>query len=123
MKSIKFIELNADLLEKIHQFFPSKKYKTQSHLFYEGQVPISGYLILDGSIKISKKKKLKKILSAGSVIGVDELIQKKPVDVSAEVYPNTELCFIDKTTLLEIIKKETLDLSKTLKKVFEIKHD
>ena len=123
MKSIKFIELNADLLEKIHQFFPSKKYKTQSHLFYEGQIPISGYLILDGSIKISKKKKLKKILSAGSVIGVDELIEKKPVDVSAEVYPNTELCFIDKTTLLEIIKKETLDLSKTLKKVFEIKHD
>ncbi len=123
MKSIKFIELDADLLEKIQQFFPSKKFKTQSHLFYEGQIPISGYLVLDGSIKISKKKKLKKILSAGSLIGVDELIQKKPVEVSAEVFPNTELCFIDKTTLLEIIKKESLDLSITLRKVFELKHD
>ena len=61
MKNIKFIELDSDLLEKIHQYFPSKTYKTQSHLFYEGQIPISGYLILDGFIKITKKKKINEV--------------------------------------------------------------
>lgn len=122
MKNIKHIELSRELLEKIVSYFPTKKYKAQSHLFYEGQIPISGYLIIDGSIQISKKKKFKKLLTSGSVVGIDELLSKKPVDISAEVFPNTELCFLDKSTLLELLKMENLDFSKYLKNVFGIKY-
>lgn len=111
MKSLKHIEISSELIKKITAYFPSKKFKSQSHLFYEGQIPISGYLILNGSIQISQKKKLKKILQAGYLIGLAELINKKPITVSAEVFPNTEVCFLDKTTLLEIFKDKESELT------------
>lgn len=117
MKSLKHIELSRDLINKITTYFPSKKFKSQSHLFYEGQIPISGYLILDGSIQVSYKKKFKKMLNAGYLLGVSELLNKKPIQLSAEAFPNTEVCFIDKTTLMEIFQgadKELLVLFKTL---------
>jgi CRP-like cAMP-binding protein len=117
MKSLKHIELSRDLVNKITTYFPSKKFKTQSHLFYEGQIPISGYLIIDGSIQVSYKKKFKKMLNAGYLLGVNELLNKKPIQLSAEAFPNTEVCFIDKTTLLEIFQgadTELLTLFKTL---------
>ncbi len=117
MKSLKHIELSRDLINKITTYFPSKKFKSQSHLFYEGQIPISGYLIIDGSIQVSYKKKFKKMLNAGYLLGVSELLNKKPIQLSAEAFPNTEVCFIDKTTLLEIFQgtdPELLTLFKTL---------
>lgn len=102
MKQLSHIELSSDLIKKITSYFPSKKYKTQSYLFYEGQVPISGFLILDGSIQISQKKKIKKMLRAGYLLGVFELLNKMPIEISAEVCPDTEICFLDKTTLMEL---------------------
>lgn len=121
MKQLSHIELSSDLIKKIASYFPSKKYKTQSHLFYEGQVPISGFLILDGSIQITQKRKLKKMLKAGYLLGVFELLNKKPIEISAEVYPDTEICFLDKTTLLELSKSPENELSH-LFKIFTMRH-
>ena len=112
MKSLKHIELSRELIDKITAYFPSKKFKSQSHLFYEGQIPISGYLIIDGSIQVSYKKKFKKMLNAGYLLGVNELLNKKPIGLSAEAFPNTEVCFIDKTTLLEITQGADTELLK-----------
>ena len=110
MKSLKHIELSGDLIDKITAYFPSKRFKSQSHLFYEGQVPISGYLILDGSIQVSYKKKFKKMLNSGHLLGVSELLNNKPIQMSAEAFPNTNVCFIDKTTLLEIFQGDDIEL-------------
>jgi CRP-like cAMP-binding protein len=119
MKSVKHIELNSDLIDKITDYFPSKKFKSQSHLFYEGQIPISGYLVLDGSIQVSYKKKFKKMLNAGYLIGVAELLNKKPIQLSAEAFPNTEICFLDRTTLLEIFKGHDVELVALFKALIE----
>lgn len=119
MKSLKHIELSRDLIDKIVAHFPTKVYKSQAHLFYEGQIPIAGYLVIDGSIQISKKKKFKKMLQKGSLIGVSELINKAPSTISAEVFPNTLLCFLDRTTLLEIYTKADKELSSLLKNILE----
>ena len=115
MKQLSHIELSNELIKKITSYFPSKKYTTQSHLFYEGQVPISGYLILEGSIQISKKRKLKKLLNSGHLLGVFELLNKKPIGISAEVYPNTEICFLDRTTMLELSNSPDSELFQLFK--------
>lgn len=119
MKSLKHMQISNELITKIIQYFPSKKFKSQSHLFYEGQVPISGYLILNGSIQISYKKKIKKILNAGHLLGLAELLNKKPILLNAEALPNTEVCFIDKTTLLEIFKGTDTELLTFFKSLLE----
>lgn len=120
MKSLKHIELSSDLVQKITSYFPSKKFKSQSHLFYEGQIPISGYLIIDGSIQVSHKKKFKKMLNAGYLIGVAELLSKKPIQLSAEAFPNTEICFLDKTTLLQIFSDPKNELIEIFKQLYEM---
>lgn len=119
MKQISHIEISNELIKKITSYFPSKKYKTQSHLFYEGQIPISGFLVLNGSIQISQKRKFKKILKPGYLVGVFELLNKKPIQISAEVYPNTEICFLDKTTLLEMTEKPDSELFALFKPFLE----
>ena len=119
MKSLKHIELSSDLVKKITTYFPSKKFKSQAHLFYEGQIPISGYLILDGSIQVSHKKKFKKMLHAGYLLGLNELLNKKPIQLSAEAFPNTEVCFLDKTTLMEIFSGPENELVTFFKSILE----
>jgi CRP-like cAMP-binding protein len=119
MKSVKHIKLSSELIKKITSYFPSRKFKSQAHLFYEGQIPISGYLILDGSIQVSYKKKFKKMLNAGYLLGIAELINKKPIKLSAEAFPNTEICFLDKTTLLEILQGHDIELVDLLKPLLE----
>ncbi len=119
MKFLKHIELSRELIDKITAYFPTKVYKSHSHLFYEGQIPISGYLVLDGSIQISKKKKFKKMLQSGSLIGVAELMNKIPSPISAEVFPNTQVCFLDKSTLIEIYQKADSDIVNLLKQIAE----
>jgi CRP-like cAMP-binding protein len=109
-------EVSSDLIKKIAKYFPAKKYKSQCPLFYEGQIPITGYLILAGSIKIKKKKK-EKILETGSIIGIFELMNKTPSQISAEVLPNSNICFLDKTTLLEFFNNPENDISSLIIKL------
>ena len=119
MKLIKHIELKKDIISKLLSFFPIKTFKSQSHLFYEGQIPIVGYLVIDGAIKITKNNKQQKILKPGSLFGLSELIHKKPSKISAEVLPETSLCFLDKSTILEIAGQADNDITSLLKQIFD----
>ena len=59
------------------------------------------------------------MLNSGYLLGISELLNKKPIQLSAEAFPNTEVCFIDRTTLMEIFQgndTELLTLFKTLYK-------
>jgi CRP-like cAMP-binding protein len=119
MKNISHIEISKDLMKKIISFFPSKKYKLSTTLFYEGHIPISGYLIIDGSIQISTKKKFKKLLQKGALVGFYDLVNKKPSIIKAEVFPNTEICYLDKTTVIEMSKNADPELSLFMKEIIE----
>lgn len=120
MKLSKPIELSRDLVKKITAQFPSQIYKTSSTLFYEGQIPISAFLIVDGSIQISKKKKFKKLLSSGALLGLSDLFNKNPSSISAEVFPNTEVCFLDRTTILELCTKVDTELATLMRELLEM---
>ena len=114
MKLHTHIKLTADLIKKITALFPVITYKVNSTLFYEGQIPISGYLLIDGTIQITNKKKMKQILNPGTLLGVQELMLKKPSNISAEVFPNTEICYLDKTTLNNLCNEDDSDLAQFL---------
>jgi hypothetical protein len=59
------------------------------------------------------------MLNAGYLLGIAELINKKPIKLSAEAFPNTEICFLDKTTLLEILQGHDIELVDLLKPLLE----
>ena len=115
MKWIKQINLTETLIEKLKELTTVRTFSLKSPLFYEGQVPIVAYLVLRGSIQLSKKKKLHQILRPGMLLGGNALLEKKPSDVTAEVLGNTTLCFIDRSTMLEIENNDS-ELAKILLK-------
>ena len=111
MNKINSIKLeNKDIVE-IKKLSPQKKYSTCSPLFYEGQIPIVAYLLIDGCIQLLKNKKIKKILKPGSLIGLNELMTNTPSKLAAMVQPESTLCFLDKSTILEILHDNKSALS------------
>lgn len=128
MKGREHIQIQQETIDELLTRFPVRTFKTHSHLFYEGQVPISGYLIISGNIQISKKRKSKKILNKGTLIGINELLNKNPIGISAEVFPNSEICFLDRSTIIEVLEQVGKDgnnedehLADVLKNIIEIR--
>jgi CRP-like cAMP-binding protein len=115
MKWIKHIHLSETLIDKLKKTSSTiKTFSLKSHLYYEGQTPIVAYLILKGSIQLSRNKKICNTLRPGTLLGIEEVIEKKSSDVSAEVLGNSTLCFLDRSTLLEIKKGDNIVLGSIL---------
>jgi CRP-like cAMP-binding protein len=115
MKWIKHIHLSETLIDKLKKTSSTiKTFSLKSPLFYEGQTPIVAYLILKGSIQLSRNKKICNTLRPGTLLGIEEVIEKKSSDVSAEVLGNSTLCFLDRSTLLEIKKGDNVVLESIL---------
>lgn len=104
MSLLKIIKLEPNLISHIYKNSDKIKFSTEAHLFYEGQIPIVAYLIIEGNIQLQKKKKIKHTLSTGCVVGIEELIKNLPSKLSAKVLADSVICFIDKSTLKEILK-------------------
>lgn len=117
----KLIQLDREQIEKITKLFQSKNFESQTSLFYEGQTPVVAFLIVEGSVNLVKNKKIKSTLHEGSLIGLKELMNNKPSHVSAEVTANTSLCYLDKSTIIEIIKNQKNELSSLFKSICELK--
>lgn len=115
------IKLENEFISEIKKFSQETKFSTSSTLYYEGQIPIVAYLLIEGSIHLLKNNKIKKILKPGTLIGLNELMTNSPSKLSAQVQAESVLCFLDKSTLIEIIKYQNNELSLFLLQAAEIK--
>ncbi len=92
-------------------------------LFYEGQIPIVGYIIIDGEVTLLKNKKVKNILKKGFIFGIRELYHNGVVLLEAKVSPMTQLLYIDKSLLLEILSHKHGEQLKRLFQNFISEHE
>lgn len=116
MSKINSIKLEQNLIADIKKISPQAKFSISSSLFYEGQVPIAAYLLLEGHIQFLKNKKIKQILKPGTLIGLSELMTNFPIDYEAIINEESKICYLDKSTILEIIHGEDSSLSNLFKK-------
>lgn len=115
------IKIENEFISEIKKFSQETKFSKSSTLYYEGQIPIVAYLLIEGSIHLLKNNKIKKILKPGTLIGLNELMTNSPSKLSAQVEAESVLCFLDKSTLFEIIKYQNNELSLFLLQAAEIK--
>jgi CRP-like cAMP-binding protein len=102
MTKIHFMNLSEEAIKSLKKIAAIKKYTESTPLHYQGQTPIVAYLILKGNILLLKKREIYHKLSKGCMVGYRELCSNTPSKFTAEVLANTEICYIDKSTLLEI---------------------
>lgn len=93
-------------VERLRSLGEHTKFNVTSNLFYEGQTPVVAYLIVNGTIHLTKNKKVKKTLAAKTLIGVKELMLHKEISFGAKVIAGTEICFLSKSDILELINNK-----------------
>ena len=108
-------KLDLENIVEIKKISPPKKFTINSPLFYEGQIPVVAYLLLDGCIQLVKNKKIKKTIRPGCIIGLNELMNNSPAKLSAQVQAESTICFIDKSTIQEILHDEHATLAHIFK--------
>jgi len=101
--------IQSPFIEKLENMLEYKDFKTESILYYEGQVPIVAYFVREGQIDLIKNNKKKMSLHRGQVLGLKELVNHQSSGVQATVRPNSVISFIDLTTVKEILKRDVSD--------------
>jgi CRP-like cAMP-binding protein len=113
------VTLDRKNIEKLKQLCPTHIITSPTNLFYQGQVPIVAYLIIDGIVNLNKNKKLKSVVTAGGIIGIKELIRHTPSSVTAEAQANTTICYLDRSTVHDIIQNSDATLASFFQDLFE----
>jgi CRP-like cAMP-binding protein len=98
-------KLNAPQIEIIEEHVKPRLYNTETEIIYEGQVPNVGYLIISGSIHLSKRKKIIKALQPGELIGVGELLNNHTFPYTCTIEPGSTVCILDKSTIYELMQE------------------
>ena len=102
METFKPIKLSEKTIQALRKMSAYNKYSINTPLYYQGQTPIVAYFILKGNILLLKKKKVYHKLSKGCLLGYRELFFNTVSSFTALALPNTEICYLDKSSLEEI---------------------
>ena len=105
-----FMRLSEKAIKSLKQVATIKRYSKNTELHYQGQNPIVAYLILKGSILLLKNSETYHKLTKGFIVGYRELSLNTPSIFTAKVLSNTEICYIDRSTLLEIKNSSNDDI-------------
>lgn len=97
------ISLSPQQLEKVLDFGTTLKCPKDTPLFYEGHIPIVVYVLKSGIIQIGKSRKETQMIRPGQVIGLKDFSAQTPSLFWATALKDSELIYIDKSTLNEII--------------------
>lgn len=115
----KLIKIDKNQIDQIKNYTQVKVFNSSVPLFYEGQTPVVAILVLEGVVNLMKNKKVKSMARSGTLIGLTELLNNSISKVSAEAQPQTSVCFLDKSTIFEIIKNPESELSRLFKSLGE----
>lgn len=102
-KQDSIIRFDPKIIEMIEYHGGQLDCHTDMTLFYEGHIPIVVYLLKSGRIEVGQGKKKLFQLSPGETLGLNEFYQKCPSLFWAQAQKGSELIYIDKSTLNELI--------------------
>jgi CRP-like cAMP-binding protein len=110
------IEVSKEIKDRILKISESHIYSVDSDLYYEGQIPIVAYLLVKGEVSLNKKRRKDVPIRPGSLFGLKELMLNDKSTYGAQIKAKSEVCFLDKSLIKEIIDFEN---DEDLKTIFE----
>lgn len=110
------IEISDEIIERIKSIAENHIYTVSSDLYYEDQTPVVAYLLLKGEVSLVKRRRKSILVKPGSLFGLKELILHEPSLYGAHIKAGSEVCFIDRSLIKEIIEFE---IDEDLKDIFE----
>ncbi len=89
-----------------------RTYGRDAVLYYEGHTPHACYLLLKGEIVLSKKNKVREIVTAGHIVGFNNFSDQGPSEFTATIKGNSSVFIIDKSTFFELQESPDFELKK-----------
>lgn len=104
-----FSDLSKEELNLLDQCKTSNTYKKKQIIFYEGNPVVGVYCIRSGKIKLFKtsvtgKQQIIKIAKKGDILGHSSLFLEAPQAATAEVLEDAEICFLDRSRFLALLR-------------------
>lgn len=105
------LKVDGRSVRKLSRVGRLQNFNETASLLYRGHIPIVAYLVIQGEINLYKNNKLISVVKSNEVIGVKELLTDTPSTLTAEVMPDSIICYLDKSTILSILDEEDSALS------------
>lgn len=78
-------------------------YSTDAILFYEDQVPLVAYVLIDGDLLLTRNRRKSIPLSKNTVLGIREVLSSIPSLYAAKIKEGSKVFFLDKSSILELL--------------------
>ncbi len=108
--------LTSKEIEFLKDRYESLRFNNEFDLIYESQIPNTGVVLIEGSMTLLKRKKVKETVPAGSMIGVQELVNNEPLPMGCKVMENSELIILQKSEILEALDDKENELYAIIRK-------
>lgn len=96
------IKLSVHELEEIKRFAPPQKFgKGIVTTIYKGQIPISGYVVYEGCLILTDKKR-KSFVKPGQMIFLEDSFFKRSVSFDVLIDSESVIGFLDRSSVLEM---------------------
>lgn len=99
------IKLTDDEIYGLQKQHTPLVFKNECHLIYESHIPHAGILLLQGELKLIRKRKILGTLPFGSMIGLGNLIHNTPLPLGVKVSKDSRVILIEKSQILQEISQ------------------
>ncbi|MBC75402.1 MAG: hypothetical protein CME64_05235 [Halobacteriovoraceae bacterium] len=103
-RTVEALPLSAEEIKTLLEQSPARKFNVSETLVYKGQVPIAGYVLLEGLMTISSSPKNSREIPTNSLICANELLNNIALRETVEVAPGSKAIILDKSSVLEMIE-------------------
>lgn len=115
-KNVILNEVKSYQVETLQNFSTPQTFNTSTELIYEGQIPMAGYLLIEGEIHFLKRKTVFQKILPGTLFGVSELMSHTPIKFTVKILPGSKVCILDRSTVKELLEfKDKDDLPSVFK--------
>lgn len=118
MKKTLICELDDCLIKEIKSLGQVKSFNEDHLLLHSKQVPIAAIALIKGSLFLKKDKLLRKLYTKPCIVGHKELMQNLPFHYDIIIPKNSQICYLTKSDLLEILSNQC-ECSSRLKQMVE----
>lgn len=101
------IALTPEEISNFQKAHSPLTFKNECDLIYESHIPHAGIILIQGELKLIKRKKVLRTLPFGSVIGLHHLINNTPLSMGVKISKNSSVILINKSHILESLSSKS----------------
>ncbi len=105
-KRLEIHQLTPEHVSFLLQRLPARIYNSSEALVYEDQVPLAGYVLLEGEIIAETRGAIPQRVPINSMICTQELLNGIPLKQTITISPGSKVIILDKSSVLEILEED-----------------